>query len=67
MYAFEWWWIFPLICVIMMILCAILFFKNKGGFCRPQERWFFDKDRVERLEKEIEELKKRDVKENQSE
>ena len=57
MFIHEYWWIFPIICMLMMGIMLVLFYRRGGGFCGPMSNWFFNDERIKRLEEEIQELK----------
>lgn len=58
MYGFEWWWIFPLACFVLMLLCMIFFARKGRGFCCQHSReWLGSQDRISKLEQEIQKLK----------
>jgi len=56
---FELWWIFPIVCSVLMLLGMIFFARWGKGFCCFPPGDLTDKqEKINRLEQEIEELKK---------
>ena len=51
----SWWWIFPLMCLGMMILFSFGFARR--GWCRGSRRRRGDEERVRKLEDELQGLK----------
>ncbi len=59
MHCYEsWWWIFPLVCFGMMILFSFGFARRgRRGWCFSSPKRSGDRERLQKLEEEIQNLK----------